>query len=461
MAGLLSTIRRAVSPRTTVGTTGTAIIGGQVLTDEKNAKLVGTTRYKTYSDHLANISIVGAGTRLFANLIGKSAWRFEPAEGGGAEAERLADLIDEIVNDMQTPWHRVVRRAAMHRYYGFSVAEWTAKRRPDGVIGLLDIAPRPQRTIERWEVDDAGVVIGVYQRSPQNGQEIFLPREKLLYLVDDTLNDSPEGLGIFRHIVDTATRLDRLQQLEQAGFGTDLRGVPIGRGPFAAMNDAKMTAAAKTEAAAAITAFITKHNRNPDAPLGLLLDSKTYRGTGEQQTPSAVRQWDVELLTTNSTGLPDAAKAIERMQREIARLMGAEGLLLGDGDRGSNALSQDKTKNLGLIVDGTLREVSETVDQDITPTVFKLNGWNEDLMPTAKTEAIQFREIEQITGALRDMALAGAPLAPEDEAVGEVRDLLGLSRSDPLIDSIDASLRGNDGAEIDDVRDLNDDEDKT
>jgi len=53
--------------------------------------------------------------------------------------------------DMERPWHRVVRRAAMYRVYGYSWQEWIAKKRDDGVIGYLDIEPRTQSTITRWE----------------------------------------------------------------------------------------------------------------------------------------------------------------------------------------------------------------------------------------------------------------------------------------------------------------------
>jgi len=40
-------------------------------------------------------------------------------------------------------------------------------------------------------------VIGVWQRHPQTGQLIGLPRGKLVYLVEDTLTDSPERCGSF------------------------------------------------------------------------------------------------------------------------------------------------------------------------------------------------------------------------------------------------------------------------
>ena len=50
--------------------------------------------------------------------------------------------------------------------------------------------------------------------------------------MDDTIDDSPEGMGLFRHLVKIADRLERYELLEGWGFETDLRGVPVARGPF-------------------------------------------------------------------------------------------------------------------------------------------------------------------------------------------------------------------------------------
>ena len=61
-------------------------------------------------------------------------------------------------------WARIVRRAAMYRFYGFSIQEWTAKRRPDGLLTLADVAPRSQMTIERWDMLTDGSIQGVVQR---------------------------------------------------------------------------------------------------------------------------------------------------------------------------------------------------------------------------------------------------------------------------------------------------------
>ena len=53
-----------------------------------------------------------------------------------------------------------------------------------------------------------------------------------------------------------------------------------------------------------------------------------------------------------------------------------------------------------------------------------LNGFDEALMPTIETESVRFVDSEQMTTALRDLALAG--LDEDDPAIRAVRSLLGL-----------------------------------
>lgn len=422
------------APTVAIGVGGTAIYGGYIQPIESDSRLTGRERYKTFSNLLVNVSILGAGVRYFLNLVAKAAWKVEPADDS-PRAKELAETVEHIMGDMETPWHRVVRRAAMYRFYGFSVQEWIAKRREDGLIGMADIEPRPQNTIERWDTERSGKVIGVVQRSPQTYDELAIPREKLVYLVDDSLSDSPEGLGLFRHCVAPAMRLRRYEQLEGFGFENDLKGVPLARAPLTEL--AKMVKAGKLtqEQMDALVQplrdFIDQHIKNPQ--LGLLLDSQTWQTTDERHTPSGQPQFNLELLDGGTYSLEEVSNAIMRVVRELARILGVEHLLLGEDSGGSYALSRDKSHNFGLIIDSTLKELREQFQKDFLGPLWLLNGWEEELKPTLKTEQVTYRDIEQISSVLRELATAGIVLDRDDEAVHEVFDLLGLSRLVPLI----------------------------
>lgn len=438
--------RRRVAPTKSVGAPGTAIYGGYVVENEKSPDLSDSRRFLTFSEILANTPIVAAGTRYFVNLCAKASWGFNPSKED--RDGRYAELAEGILtDDPATSWSRIVRRAAMYRFYGFSVQEWVARRREDGVMTLRDVAPRPQLTIERWDVEDDGTVRGIVQVSPQTQEEIYLPRERVVYLVDDTLNDSPQGLGLFRHLISSSHRLSRYEQLEGFGYETDLRGIPVGRAPYAelrrAVKDGEITEVEAQNAVAAIERFVERHVKRPD--LGLLIDSAVYESLDAEGTPSSAKQFDLSLLQGNSTSQPEIAKAIDRINKEMARVLGVESILLGDGDRGSQALARDKTQQFSLSVEATMGEIAEGFAKDLLERVWQLNGWPAETMPELQPEAVQYRDIEQMAVALRDLAAAGAPLLPNDPAVVEMRSLMGLSSPDPVDLEMDASMRPTEG----------------
>lgn len=447
----LTRVRRSVPPFRTAGVAGTAVYGGFVDDFEANRDLVGKKKYKHYSDLLANVSIVASGVRFFLNLVSNPDWRAvlppedeRPPNFDEDRAEELAKKVTRILKKMATPWNRVVRRTAMFRFQGFSIQEVTFERNAleDGVIGIKDIAPRPQQTIEKWDTDEAGEVFGVVQRAPKSQREIYLPRNKIVYAVDDAMSDSPEGLGLFRHIAEPGRVLRRYEQLEGWGFETDLRGVPVGRAPLQALKDmveaGDISQAEMDARVLQMTNFIQSHIRNPG--LGLLLDSMAYETSDEAARPSNVRQWDMELLKAQGQSHAEIAAAIERKIREIARVLGVEQLLLGDNGVGSFAMAKEKSHNFALIVDTTVKDLIAVYERDVVQRIFELNGWPLELMPRLQTDKLKFRNVEEITSALRDMAQAGVLLHEDDPAIVEVRELLGLSAPVTVIDPEEMAL---------------------
>jgi hypothetical protein len=426
--------RQPAKPAQPQGVPGFNLVGGYLESPERGRDLSShESRYRAYSEMLANTSIVAAGTRYFLNLVAGATWSFTPADT--PDGERMAELAEAILtDDPATSWARIVRRAAMYRFYGFSLQEWTAVRHADGHYTLKDVQPRAQSTIKRWDVEEDGTVVGVGQESPQTRRELYIPRAKLLYLVDDTLSDSPEGLGLFRHLAAPAKRLDGYLELEGTGFETDLRGVPVGRGPFKELEDkvnsGQMTKAEAMRLSKPLRDFLKGHVRSEK--LAISLDSATYETKDEAVRPSGVRQWDVELLNGGSTSFAEVAAAVERTNREMARVLGVEQLLLGGDGGGAYALGKDKTSSFFLLVDGALREIREQVVDDLLKTVWRLNGWDFASLPTVDTEAVRHTDVAEAAAVLRDMATAGAVLSPEDPAINELRDALGLSHAVPV-----------------------------
>lgn len=423
------------SPFEEKGSSGTAIFGGYIQSNERNAKLTGTERWRTAADTLANISIVAAGTRYFLNLVSRPKWELESTNDSSG-ALKYVELLEEVMASVNSPWSRIIRRGALYKFHGFNFQEWTAKKLDSGIIGYDDIEARPVQTIDLWDVDLKGTVTGVWQTSPQNGQRIYLPRRKLIYMVDDSLTDSPEGMGWFRHLVDPGERLTQLLKLEGIGYERDLAGTPVGRAPLSEINQAIKNKTIKEEDGRrmieGLSNFVKLQVKKPET--GIILDSQPYKSlSADGYGISGVPQWGIDLLTGSSSNLQYLDLAIKRINREMAFIIGVEGILLGSDGTGSLAMSKDKTNNLYLQAEATLNDIREQMQKDFIDPVWIMNGWPEEYKPKFKTEAISFKDVAEITAALRDMATAGAVLAPDDEAIDDVRDLLGISKK-PEID---------------------------
>lgn len=418
--------------REELGTNGSQVVHGYIQDHERNRLLHGVQKYTTYSNILLNNSIVSAGTHFFLNMAEQATWTFAPSakdtSGEYADFAKRAILLEPL-----TPWAEVVKKACMSRFYGFSLQEIVLKKNEKGEIVVKDFKHRPQSSIDKWITNDKGHVLSVVQRSTLSSvRSIEIPIDKLLYTVNNSFTDSPEGVGLFRHLVEPALRLARYEQLEAIGFDTDLRGIPIGRAPLAELAELEQRSQTPVDREGALGPLRAMlGNQKREVNQAILLDSETYSTQDETGKPSNVYKYDLQLLKSASNGLPDIAAAIMRLNREMARVLGVEQLLLGENREGSFALADAKTKSLFLLVDSTLDQLADAVSHKVLNLLWDVNGLDPDLKPTIIVEDTKFRNINEITGALRDLAAAGAPLNPEDEVVKDIRRLLGLS--DPLI----------------------------
>lgn len=441
--------REAAKPAKFQGAPGFALTGGYIVNKETNAQLLGANRWRTASDILANISIVAASVRYMLNLVARPAWRFEPAIEDSREADEAAEFAQEIIDGIEGSWTSTVRRMALYRYHGFGLHEWQAIKREDGRIGIGRIAVRPCHTVEKWDFEGDDLR-GIVQRAPLDGKEVYLPRSKVIYLVDDSLTDSPEGMGWFRHLVEPANRLKNLFKIETMGFERDLNGIPVGRAPLSEINamvgtalpnGTTFTQAMADSAISGLKNIVRMEAKEPGT--GALIDSIPYVNQGaDGETYTDRPMWDLELLSSDPNGLDAIAKAINRIQFEMALVMGTESMLVGREGEGSRALSEDKSRNLYLLGESTLTDMCEFIDRDLMGPVWAMNGLPEELKPKATTEGISFKDAEKIARVLKDMSTAGAVLAPDDPAINDLRDALNIPRAPELTEEERGILMG-------------------
>lgn len=422
-------VRRSVRSTSTVGFNGAYTYNGFVQTGERDARLSGIEKYNTYMEMVLNRAIIGASVRYIFNLVEKPAWRIKPSEDS-EQAEIFARRLQVIIDEMATPLPQIVRKASLFKFFGFDLQEWTARRLDNGDIGIRDIESRPQSTIRRWDLDDRGRVRGVIQRNPKTLKEVYIPRSKLVYAVDHSMTNDPEGIGLLRHCVAGANRLKQYELLEGVGYESDLRGIPVARAPLAALQQqlklGQLTQEEVQSFRAPLERLITNHFNINKNETGLLLDSSVYSTTDGTGRPSTQPLYGFDLVRGGADGQEDLNNAIARVKHEIADVLGTSVLLLGT-TQGSFALSRDKSNNLFQLVTSIISQLARTFDRDLIGTIWRLNGWPPEFMPTFSPESISIRDIQDITDSLKNLADAGGPILPGDPVINDVRRALGIS----------------------------------
>ena len=417
--------RTRADSRGLAGTVGFVITGGRVATRERNRDLIGTRKFTTFDDLIANVPVIGAGVRYITALAALSKWTFD---GTPQQVDRARAALME---DPRVGWNRIIRRASMYLFNGFSAQEWSSRRRDDGILTFDDVQVRPVHTIEEWQMDRQGRVVALIQRDPNTPSErIAIPRRKCLYLTDDTATDSPEGLGMLRQLVLSAQRFTDYAALERLGVVVSTGGTPVLKWPKGELEAAAQkntpNAIDVAKAERALNDFIRQRVEKPE--LGVAMDSEVWSAQDEAGRPTMAPKWDLQLLSVQNSNLADVGKAIERVEREMARVMGIEALLLGGGS-GSYALAREQGDLSLMTISSMNQEIGDAVHRDMLIPIFALNGWGDP--PRVLVEHSQRFDPQVIADTLK--ALKEGTVI-KDPAYNEVRAMMGVSEAPDDLD---------------------------
>lgn len=446
---------RAAPNTQPIGSDGVQAYAGYLASTEQNTKLAGRQRWTTYANMVANNATIATGTRLRCDLLGGTKWTAIPNKRGGPNADRGVEIVTQglLEAQMPTPWTVAVRKQSLSEIYGFALHEWVIKRRDDGMIVFADLQHRPQHTIDRWSKPSGQAGWDAVGQQTREGDNPVIPRNRLWYSVDNTLTESPEGMGLLRHVVQLAEQVAVLEAIEGFAFETDLRGTPVARAPFGdlyadelikAGGDKDKAKAAVRERTEVVRGFLQNLIKTPEKLQYLYLDSGTYRGS-DPNTISQVQKWAIELLRGDARGLAEIDTVIRRKQLEMARVFSIEFVLMGGDGSGSGSLAQhaDKTSLLAQSLASSLSDLSADATRDLARPLVALNGLDPDTCtPTLQAEPISMDAVLSVCQALASLAASGLPqgspqrneilerlhLAPEDPPDPAIAGMLGMAR---------------------------------
>lgn len=381
--------------------------------DEFLPALRGLRGRQKYREMIDTDPIIGAMLYGISSIIRAAEWNIEPAEADSS-GEYSDWLSDTIYNMPDMTWDDVIEDALSMLGFGFALQEIVIAKKEDGTVGLRKLAPRSQETIEKWDIDPNGNVLGAWQIPPGGGANVYLPISKLIHYKTKYANGNPEGRSMLRNAYRSYHFISTIMINEAIGAERDLTGLPVMYAPSDYLN--------ATGNRAALEKIVRDIKFNDQG--GLVLPSDCY--PGKDGAAGSARMFELKLLTAEGgSGKVDTRKIITGHQADMARSLLADFLTLGNDGKGSYALSKDKTQLFIRAVEGLLENMAQNFDRTIIPLLWRLNGFPPEMKPCFRPGRIAPVDLAELGDFVAKLSGAGVPLNDEPTEA-YLRDAGGL-----------------------------------
>lgn len=413
-----------------------------ILYEDFLPKMRGSYALRKYREMRDNDATVGSILNAMDMVMRSVRWNVEAADDTPAAVE-AKEFVESVFDDMSSTFEDFISGALSCLPYGFSYFEVVYKRRggpdksaeqrskfTDGRIGIRKLAPRPQWTLEYFDTDEDGGVLGMVQNASYGGA--YIPIEKSLLIRTTAAEAQPTGRSVLRNAYVPYWYLSNIQNVEAIAIEREMNGLPVGRIPgeyFDADADADQKAFKS-----AFEAILRDVKLNEQGFVLLPSDMQP----NDDGTLSNHPLIGFELLTSTGKRAIDTNPVILRYQREIARLVLADFLMLGSTDSGSFSMSADKSKLFRISLNGYLGSIAGVLNRHLLPRLWKVNGMPYDVMPELQPEDANTADLEALGNYIQKLAGAGAPLFPDVPLENALRSAADLPEVDPDRDDMEA-----------------------
>jgi hypothetical protein len=422
-----------------IGQTGLSRWAGHV-TDEPLKELQGLTGAKTYRQMASNDAVVAGILFAIEQLALQVSWRVEPASEDADDVAR-AEFVDQCLHDMSATWPETLREMLSVLVYGWSWHEVVLKRRggatleatrrsqyDDQRLGWRKWPVRAQETLDAWVFDDEGGVQAMRQVPPPDYVAVTIPIERSLLFRIGVHKNNPEGRSLLRGAYRSWYMRTRFEELLGIGVERDLAGYPVltvdKEGP-----DIWSGTTAAVQKRGDLERFVVRIRRD--------------------QCEGAVLPWwaDLKLLSAPSRRQFDLPGLLAYYDRQIALSMMADFLLIGHEKVGSFALTREKTELFALSVEACLHSIASVINRHAIPRLLVVNGSPPSPAPRLIPGEIRRPTLEDTARFLREAAVAGMPLFPDDALEAYLRQQARFPARTPLEGVAEKALR-DDGARM-------------
>lgn len=389
-----------------LGTTGLLTTGGRVY-EEFLPALQGPRALAAYREMSSNDPTVGAMLRAIEMLLRRVEWHVEPASDAARDAE-VSDFVQGCLEDMAETWADTLATILTFVRYGFSVHEEVYKRRAgpkddprqssaydDGRIGWSRLPPRAQTTIDQWQIDDSGWVLGCTQKAPPDYRDRPLPANRILLFRATSEKGNPEGQSVLRTAYRSWMFKRRIEEIEGIGVERDLAGLPTALVP-----PELLASDAPAELKQQLSQIeLMLRNIRRDQREGIVFPL-AYDEGGKPR-------YELKLLSTGGRRQFETSEIIGRYDSRIAMSVLADFVLLGHEKVGSFALASSKTDLFAVALGAWLDSIAEVFNRFAIPRLLRLNTFTFEEAPKLTHGDIETVDLAELAAYVSTLVGAG------------------------------------------------------
>ena len=416
-----------IDPLAIIGSTGLKQSGGYI-DEEFLARLRGMQGIRYYREMIDNSPIIAAALNVVEMLIRQVEWRVEPADESDA-AKVEAEDTEGALEDMSHTFEDFISEALSMLWAGFAPFEIVYKLRKgatddptthsqynDGKWGWRKFEIRGQETLQRWEFDEEGGLLGWHQmdQSATGKGVVFIPMEKALLFRTKVFKGNPEGKSLIRPAVIPYHYLKRIQQFEATGIERDLTGMPIMQvPPEILLSDAT---AADVATRQYLERFVTQ----------VKLDERWGGLVPAEMTPDGKSTgFKFALMTTGGRRMIDTNGIVKRYETRILMLFLAQFLVMGMDKVGSLALSSNMTDLFGTSLGTIMDAIAAVFNRFAIRRRQELNGKPVELDPYIVHGDIEGPDLDLVGKYIQSLAASGN-LTPSKPLERKLLEMGGL-----------------------------------
>ncbi len=387
-------------------------------------------------DEMRKTAIIASALNAYKMLLSRVKWHVEAPVDASEKDKQRAKLVESMMADMEIPWEDFIADVIEYLPYGYSVQEKVFRRRlkkngsrfNDGIVGLRKIAPRPQESIERWEFSEDGRELLAVHQNINNLENSYLytsiattegliriPREKFMLFNADATRGNPLGNSILRGVFHSWKQMTLLKDQEILSAAKEAASLPLIRIPAKFMaEDAEDSEKAVYEASKRILDDVA-NGSSKGIVFPTFIDPESKKD-----------MFDIALLEKKGTNGSNIDTVIKRYQDEILSTLAVDILKAGNNP-GSFSLSDGDTNVLALAMSHRLNEMSSVLNNDLVPSIYRMNGWSTEVLPKFIPSDISSVSMEEFSKCIQRVAATGV-LEIDRQVLNRVREVIGVPK---------------------------------